>query len=377
MNVPLLQRHNVSLYTYGRDFDPNLCAYRTFEEHACPSNASSSCEYPCSIETWNYTHGGATWMKQGIKGTQQSADTLLGNSAFNRIQNHSIHDQDYFYLGDVATGDLLDFVANTTSVTTQCKVMTQECQINPDGPGFACPGYQSPSFTYPGQVGVDPEMAMASSNMSMTGVQFFTDADHQDPIGLGNKTVYLFGLQNPMYVLTWSKGFPPVDTSSDTFCDMTSGNNLQMVNGDNVFILSCTSTIYRTIYAWVNGMILQGQQQDQGFYTSLAPTAYGGIYSAQFAIDSTLGHLALQGAAAFAAYKPQPQEVAKKFANEFSRAAVALMAGIMTTIPNMLEQSRNTQNSSLACLRSRYTPSSACRPFTHSRPSSLPCWLGS
>ena len=282
-------------------------------------------------------------MKQGIKGAQQSAETLLGNSGLNLIQNYSSHDkQEFFYLGDVAIGDALDFLANTTSVTTQCRVMTQDCEIN-DGPGFTCPGYQSPSFTYPGQVGVDPEMAMASSNMSMTGIQFFTDVDHQNPIGLGNQTTDLFGLQNPMHFLTWSKGFPPIDTSSTSFRDMTNGNYLQLVDGDNVFVLNCTSTIYRTVYAWVNGSVLQGQQESQGFYTSLAPPAYGAIFSAPFAIDSALGHLALQGAAALAAYKTEPQDVADRFANEFSRAAIALTAGIMTPTANMMEQSRKVE----------------------------------
>ncbi|KAL8708955.1 MAG: hypothetical protein Q9220_006287 [cf. Caloplaca sp. 1 TL-2023] len=342
INVPLLQTHNTSSYTFGRDFDPKMCAFITFAQHACPGNASASCGYPCSIDIWNYTHSGTTWMKQGIRGASQAAEALLGNSEYNQVQNHTSKDsQDFFYLGDVASGDRLDFLANTTSVTTQCRVMTQECDINPDGPGFSCPGYSSPSFTYPGQVGVDPEMAMATSNMSMTGIQFFTDIDHQDPIGLGNQTTDLFGLQNPMYFMTWSKGFPPVDTSSDLFSNMTNGGYLQLVNGDNVFILNCTSTIYRTVYAWVNGTILQGQQQDQGFYTSLAPPAYGAIFSAPFAIDSAVGHLALQGAAALAAYKTRPQDVAVKFANEFSKAAVALTAGIMTRTPNMMEQSRN------------------------------------
>ena len=287
-------------------------------------------------------------MKQGIKGAQQSAQTLLSNSAVNTIYNYTYQSdqqgsvpQQYFYLGDVQTGVYLDFLANTTAVTTQCEVMTQNCQINSSSPGFSCPGYQSPSFTYTGGVGVDPASDMASSNMSMVGIQFFTDADHQSPIGLGNQSTQLFGAQNPMHFLTWSKGFPPIDTSSQAFNEMTNGKYLQLdPSGDNVFILNCTSTIYKTTYAWVNGTILQGQQS-YGFYPELAPAVYGAIYSAPFAIDSSLGHLALQSAAALAAYKTNPQDVGDKFSDEFSRAAVALTAGIMNPIPNMLEQSRN------------------------------------
>ena len=184
-------------------------------------------------------------------------------------------------------------------------------------------------------------MATAPINMSMVGIQFFTDADHQNPIGHGNQSTQLFGVQNPIHFLTWSKGFPPIDTSSQAFDEMTNGKYLQLDrSGDNVFILNCTSTIYKTTYAWVNGSILQGQQT-YGFYPELAPDAYGAIYSAPFAIDSALGHLALQDASALAAYKTNPQDVADKFSEEFSHAAVALTAGIMGTTSNMLEQSRN------------------------------------
>ena len=238
-------------------------------------------------------------------------------------------------------GQSLDYLSNTTAVTTQCEVITQDCTINSTTNGFACPGYYSPSFTYPGDVGVDPSSATAPENMSMVGIQFFTDQSHQSPIGLGNKTTTLFGSQNPMYFLTWSKGFPPIDTSSSSFDYMKSGKYLQLDStGDNVFILNCTSTIYHTIYAWVNGSILPGSHS-AGFYPSLAPQAYGAIYSAPFAMGSALGHLALQDAAALAAYKTKPQDMADRFSSEFSRAAVALTAGIMAPIPNMLEQSRN------------------------------------
>lgn len=348
VNVALLNRHLPPVNTYGRDLDSSLCASTSLEQRPCPGNASSLCGYPCSIGTWNYTVGGTTSSKQGITGAQQSAETLLGNSAVNWIYNISYQDEQanavpyqYFYLGDVESGGSLDFLTNTTAVSTQCEVMTQDCQISPTAPGFSCPGYQSPSFTYSGAVGEDPTAVMAPINMSMVGIQFFTDTDHRNPIGLGNQSTQLFGAQNPIHFLTWSKGFPPIDTSSQSFDEMTKGKYLQLdSSGDNVFILNCTTTIYKTIYAWVNGTILQGQQK-KGFYPELAPDSYGAIFSAPFAIDSALGHLALQDAAALAAYKTNPQDMADKFADEFSHAAIALTAGIMSPTTNMLEQSRN------------------------------------
>ena len=348
MNVPLLTRHPVPTSTYGRGLDPSLCTSMSLDQEPCPSNSTSLCGYPCSIEIWNHTVDGVMSMKQGITGAQQCAETLLGNSPANLIQNYSIQSDEStqglerrFYLGDVGMGQNLDFLTNTTAVTTQCGLLTQDCEINSTSQGFSCPGYQSPSFTYSGSVGMDPAMASAPSNMSMVGIQFFEDADHQSPIGFGNQSTELFGVQNPVHFITWSKGFPPVDTSSQTFDEMMDGNYLQLdQSGDNVFILNCTSTIYKISYAWVNGSILQGQQKED-LWSTVAPDIYGAIYSAPFAVDSALGHLALQGAAALAAYNTKPQDVADKFSDEFSRAAVALTAGVMAPSLNTIEQSRN------------------------------------
>ena len=348
MNVELLTRHLTPVTAYGRDLNPSMCGDNIWEQRACPSNSQSSCSYPCSIADWNITTGGGVLLKEGIKGAQQAAEALLGNSDINIIQNTSYLDnqqdygaQQYYFLSDIHTGQTLDFLANTTAVSTQCEVVTQNCQVNSTSEGFSCPGYQSPSFTYSGEVGVDPTAAMAPGNMSMVGIQFFKDAALQNPIGLGNQSTELFSAQNPVHFLTWSKGFPPVDSTSQTFAEMNEGKYLQVdQSGDNVFILNCSTTIYKTVYAWVNGTILQADQKS-GFYPELAPDTYGAIFTAPFAIDAALGHMALQNAAALAAYVPNPQGLADKFANEFSYAAVALTAGIMSPGTCILEQSRN------------------------------------
>ena len=348
MNFELIRKRLSPINTYGRNLNPDMCGDSIWEKRPCPSDSTLLCDYPCSIEDWNFTTGGSASLKEGIKGAQESAETLLSNSFINIIQNtsyytddHSYGAEQYYFLGDIATGPVLDFLANTTAVATQCEVVSKDCEISSTDEGFSCYGYQPPSLTYSGEVGVDPEDAMAPGNMSMSGIQFFKDANLQDPIGFGRQSTELFGAQNPIHFLTWSKGFPPIDTSSTTFDEMRIGKHLQVDHsGDNVFILNCTTTIYKTVYAWVNGTILQNDTS-HSFYPTLAPSTYGAIFSAPFAINSALGHLALQDAAALAAYKTTPQEVAEKFADEFSRAAVALTAGIMAPATNLLEQSRN------------------------------------
>lgn len=336
-----LTRHLTPIHAFGRGLNPAVCGEEIWGQAPCPSNSQTMCNYPCNIETWNLPTGtdGGVIMKKGIKGAQESAEALLGNSDTNVIHNTSSQDsydaQNYFFLGDVHSGQDLDFLASAVSVTTQCEVVTPQCQLNSSGPGFSCFGYQSPSFTYSGEVGVNPADSKAPDNNTMVGIQFFSDSRLQNPIGSGDHPNELFGTQNPMQFLTWSTGFPPVDTSKTTFDEMRRNKFLQIdSSGENVFILNCSTTIYNTMYTWVNGQIFQRNQ-------SLAPDTYGAILSAPFATNSALGHLSLENAAALAAYKSNPEDLGKQFANGFSRAAVALSAGVMKPVTNLLEQSRN------------------------------------
>ena len=344
MNVELVTRHEVPLSSYGRDLNPSMCNASLLQQRPCPSNTGATCQYPCSIENWNFTSGDGMSSKDGIKGAEESAKTLLQNSYINVIQNTSnpqnYEGQNFYYLADIGSSQALDFMANSTAVQTQCQVITQNCKLSSTDEGFTCGTYNT-SLTNSGEVGVDPESALGPDGMSSVGIQFFDD--QQKPIGVGNKTTSLFTTKNPINFLTWSKGFPPVDTSSHDFDGMRQGNYLQVDHaGDNVFILNCTASVYNVVYAWVNSSILSSKDQaNQSFFPTLAPDAYGAIYSAPFAMNAALGHISLHNAAALAAYLTTPEALAQKFANEFSRAAIALTAGIMIPTPSMVEQGRN------------------------------------
>lgn len=344
-----LTRHLIPNNIYGRGLDSTVCAGDSWVQAPCPSDFQAMCNYPCSIETWNMTTAEGFTSKRGIKKAQESAQTLLRNSDSNVIQNissqgyqQSNRAKQYYFLGDAHSGRDLDFLANTVAITTQCEVVTQTCQLNSTSSGFSCFGYQS-SFTNSGEVGIDPTSSMIPDNstMTMVGIQFFNDSGLQNPIGFGDQSTELFGAQNPIHFLTWSKGFPPVDTSKTTFDEMRQNKFLQLdLSGDNVFVLNCSTSIYDMMYAWVNGTILQPNQGND-FRPLLTPDMYGAIISAPFAINSALGHLSLENAAALAAYENSPQDLSDQFADGFSRAAVALAAGIMSPVTNLLEQSRN------------------------------------
>jgi len=137
--------------------------------------------------------------------------------------------------------------------------------------------------------------------------------------------------------LVWSKGFPPVDTTQSQFSFMTDNHYLRSdTYGDPVFILNCSMAIYHAKYNWTDGAV-----PENGLYDlELADPAYGAIYSAGFAMDTPLGHLSLQDAAALAAYKDDPDSLANIFADQFSQAATALTAGITNSSQNIFEQTR-------------------------------------
>ena len=345
-----LTRHFTPIHAYGRGINSSECAEDSWVRAPCPSNSQAICYYPCNIEIWISTTAGGAALKEGIKRAQESAETLLGNSNTNVVQQFSSQAygqkddaQQYYFLGDARSGQGLDFVALTIAVTTQCEVVTQNCELNLNNPGFSCFGYQSPSFTYTGKVGIDPTASMVPDNVTMNtvGIQFFKDSGLQSPIGFGNHSTELFVAQNPVHFLTWSKGFPPVDTSTTQWDEMRQNKFLQLdTSGDNVFVLNCSFSIYNATYAWVNGTILRHNQK-AAFYPLLAPDMYGAIFGAPFAMNSALGQLSLENAAALAAYKSKPQDLSNRFADEFSRAAVALSSGIMSPAKNLLEQSRN------------------------------------
>ena len=281
--------------------------------------------------------------REGLFHAQEAAETLMTNSRLNTILNLTDESgSNFFFLGDVHGSSALDFTAPTLAVKTECQLRTQNCTLHAEG-GFTCASYSSPSFSYSGQVGVDPANATSSRGESTVGIQFFQDSTFNQPIGFGSNATNLFAAQNPIHFLSWSKGFPPVDTYADEFGFMRNHGYLKNdTDGDAVFILSCSTTIYEAEYYWVNASVSPNQLRTY----ELSPDYYGAVYSAPFATNSALSHLALQDAAALAAYQLHPEAVSRVFSDYFSLAAVAFSSGYSVPIQNDQEWTRD--NSYLA-----------------------------
>jgi hypothetical protein len=316
---------------YGRQLNSSICS-SLWHKMPCIGDSSALCDYPCSITDWNASTGAERF---GLQHAQEAAEVLMNNSYTNFIINVTAgsYDAQHYFLGDKKSSSTHDFTTDTFAVTTQCQIITQNCTI---GTGFTCSNYTAPSFAWTGAVGVDKTSSTGPSNQSTSGIQFFNDSALTIPVG-NEVSKGLFTSLNPAPFLMWSKGFPPVDTSADQFSYMRDNNYLGFdASGDPVFILNCSVAILQAKYNWTNGGVQAGDLYD----LELADPAFGAVYSAGFAMDSALGHLSLQDAAALAAYQPQPELLATSFANQFSQAAAALTAGIMTPSQNIFEQER-------------------------------------
>ncbi len=326
-----------STSAYGRELNASICSSLT-HQLPCIGDVSLQCNYPCSITTWDTE---ANVERFGLQHAQEAAEVLMNNSYTNFIVNVSAgydsYDYDdsaqHYFLGDKRSNSATDFTTGTLAVTTQCKTITQNCNVSS---GFTCGSYSAPSFSWTGAVGVDKQSATGPFNQSNAGIQFFNDSALTIPVG-DDPSLGMFTALNPVPFLLWSKGFPPVDTSADQFTQMRANHYLDYdASGDPVFILNCSMSIYQAKYNWTNGAV-----PTNGLYDlELADPAYGAIYSAAFAMDSALGHLSMQDAAALAAYQHKPDLLANTFANKFSEAAAALAAGITTPSQNIYEQQR-------------------------------------
>ncbi|KAH0844455.1 hypothetical protein FOPE_09343 [Fonsecaea pedrosoi] len=337
MNIALVIPQNSTAFSFGRGLNSSQCGPDEWQIRTCPGNAQASCSYPCSITNWTASNG----ERQGVLNAQQAAETLMSNSENNTIFNVTVNDSNYYFLGDIQSSRTLDFAATTLAIKTQCQMVTQDCNVtsvDDRSSGFTCGAYSAPSFSYSGEVGMDPKDATSAPDEAMVGIQFFNDTAKTQAVGFGSSTTNLFTTQNPLQFLTWSKGFPPVDTYQDEFKDMRNDHYLKYdATGDTVFVLSCSAVIAEVRYNWTNGSIgLVELQADED-----VADYYGAVFSAPFAINSPLSHLSLQDAAALAAYQKTPEGLSRIFADRFSQAAVALSSGIAVRVQNELEWTRD------------------------------------
>jgi hypothetical protein len=208
-----------------------------------------------------------------------------------------------------------DFTATTFGMNTQCKPVSNECNLNGDFGAFT-PFTCADSFQ--GDLTSGPSWQTA----------YFTDSSMNS-----NSTV--FGIHNPYYFGLAARENAGAGTTSP----ITSGKSPEIVNvlhGGIAFVLFCTATLYNVEYDTVNGTVTR-------FVTTASNDSVANAWQGSVAlISGAPGTPTLQQAAALAVFSNNSQELADKIALAYSQVALALGAQVVKRSPAVAVQERES-----------------------------------
>jgi hypothetical protein len=221
----------------------------------------------------------------------------------------------FTYLG-IPVSDTLsqrDYSAHTFGMSTQCKPISNECNLNA-ADGASTPFQCTPAFS--GDV--------TEQTFYMT---YFTDADmSSNSTEPGIENPYFFGiaaLANPdgggSLVQTGLTPIPEIVTPT---------------HGGIAFVLLCSSKMYDIQYDSVNGSITQ-------FIATPSNDSVANIWQGSMAYTS-IGWPSLEQAASLATFSNSAQELADKIALAYSRVALAVGADVVVPSRASAAQQRNS-----------------------------------
>jgi hypothetical protein len=309
---------------------------RGLNSSACSTLTADNTRLPCTIDGI----GTGTGTHYDLAGAAESCMTMNAVSDMNTVQNYSSDGETYYFLADTGLSKGRDFRTKTMAISTQCSPMTSTCfrgaQKTPQNTTvltstkFSC----SPGFT--GNVtsnGVLPVSNWQATSTPNVGIGFAPDPSLSNMLGSNSSEIVYASYQNPLYFGAWAIGYPsaspdePMTLLSDpeVFADQYS---------DYVWMLNCSTSIYDATYSWVNGSVYN-------FTKELAQPEMGGVISAPFTMGIHMAQLALGLTSTMAGFQVDSAQLAMMWSQLFSSYTVAITAGAMETVPNLLEQSRN------------------------------------
>jgi hypothetical protein len=337
---------------------------------------------PCNIDSDDGS--GGEDMGAELVGSLEASRVLRGVSSANSTissypeSNHTAGSggQAFYYLAANPSmahfPGMMDYMAKTIAITTQCAPITQQCLPGVQWPfdddddrTFSCtPGFGA-NFTFSGaSQTVDADESDDGDNTRpdrpAVGMAFASDAQlsrrigKYDP-GLGDKILagsnqsrpipdvsYKYVQPaNPLYFGAWALGYPGFSINqTHTTAALTNPllNDSQIYRSElgpsAMWVLNCSATVYDVSYTWVNGSL-------QTFNMTLSSAEMGGLISAPFALDRVRERaITLQAIAGVASVSDNSSSLAHAFADGWSQAALALSAGVMAPSENTLTQWR-------------------------------------
>lgn len=343
--------HNTS--SYGRGLSTSLCPNGPRDNGSANGYNPTNAWWPCDLYNIN-SHGAY------MTGQIEAQRIIYGTSTNTTINNYTdAAGIEYLYLADPQQSITEDFRTRTIATSAQCVPMTQLCYFNFDaaqsGHLFNCTRAFSGDIYSPvlntsaspddyldasSNVGLafssNPQLTKAGGEIFMSHIA--VGWGEQDNLTDGFYYPELYPT-NPLYYGSWASGYPVGDVSS------SEGTNTKF-DGDTgiyydnslggIWMFNCSTTVWNVSYTWVNGGV-------QNFNVTLASKDLSALLSAPLAWAPYMYGTAnsILSAASRASYTgDNSRQIARTYAQEVSKAMLALSSFAMEPLRNDLEQDR-------------------------------------
>jgi hypothetical protein len=311
-------------FSFGRRLSP-YCIQKDVDP-ASSASSHNPCSLDISLATLVLVGGGEAY--KTLNNVSTSNQVFTGYDSTGGI---------YAFLGDPQSQKSdVDFVASTVAVNTQCKAISQACNLS----AIDTPVPYKCSDNFVGDLSVKTSGTNAPNAGTTFRMNFFNDSGLQHPTDSdgwphGTNPVYI---AMATYVNDVSIGlsqngtteiFAPAVSASPSHSDIVLGDL-----GGLAFILLCNATVYDATYSWVNGSFSKFTK------LSVANDSLASIVNGPQQRNATFGASYFVSGAIVSIFSPTAQDLADKMALIYSQTALGISAGVFMSSGNSEEQTR-------------------------------------
>ena len=264
-----------------------------------------------------------------LTGSSEAYKSLGNLSDVNTVRTVQVNDHTIAYLGPASIPHSLDYQATTLGIGTQCSPITQKCNLRSET-GSTTPFRCSESFY--GDL----------SQLSIAGVDFSTNNAQTAPItGMvwfvdAALTRYANGSyqnnlpHNPYHLGVWA-----ISQQAAADGAVNSPDIVRTLTGSMAWLLNCSTTVYDLTYSWVNGTVRSTNltKANATMSSTLQYPSYLSIYTKAW----------MDMSAYLAGAEPDGKSLAQAWSTSYSKIAMGLTAGFLSSRTNSLEQVRTTK----------------------------------
>ena len=267
-----------------------------------------------------------------ITNAGEAQATLNNVSSLNQISSFVHEGTTYAFLLPAAASQIRDFRTSTFAVSTKCRPVTKDCNMNGEVGAFT-PFKCTDGFQGDATANEDKSQSPRKAS-SPIGITLLEDSEGNTNVSTSSKDI------NPFYLGTWARVedtiIHQVGTPTNPKAEaLTKDPDIVIPShGGMAWVLHCETSVYDLIYTWLNGSVSSPS-------LTLSNGTTGGLVAATTIYEHALPKLEI--AAILSSYSGSAQELATKWADQYSGIALALSSGVMTPRPNILEQIRTQQ----------------------------------